>query len=88
VPLWRWNAFIPEGEANAAIGYEEFVTKLLPRFGGPDAQEQWKRLMKNIVLTPEHHTESYLVGCLEHVFFFHILGIITPTDEVHHFSEG
>lgn len=52
-PEWiqydRWNAFIPEGEANAAIGYEEFVTKLLPRFGGPDAQEQWKRLMKNIV---------------------------------------
>jgi len=52
-PEWiqydRWNAFIPEGEANAAIGYEEFVTKLLPRFGGPDAPEQWNRLMKNIV---------------------------------------
>ena len=47
----RWNAFIPEGEANAAIGYEEFVTKLLPRFGGPDAPEQWSRLMKNIVPT-------------------------------------
>ena len=45
----RWNAFIPEGEANAAIGYEEFVTKLLPRFGGPDAAQQWERLMKRII---------------------------------------
>ena len=25
------------------------MTKLLPRFGGPDAPEQWNRLMKNIV---------------------------------------
>ncbi len=25
------------------------MTKLLPKFGGPDAPEQWKRLMKNIV---------------------------------------
>jgi hypothetical protein len=36
---------------------------------------------------------SPLVGgleILEHVFFmtFHILGIVTPTDELHHFSEG
>ena len=29
-----------------------------------------------------------LVGGLEHVLFFHILGIIIPTDELHHFSEG
>eukprot|EP00930_Biecheleria_cincta_P083874 TRINITY_DN73376_c0_g1_i1.p1 TRINITY_DN73376_c0_g1~~TRINITY_DN73376_c0_g1_i1.p1 ORF type:complete len:616 (-),score=95.80 TRINITY_DN73376_c0_g1_i1:293-2140(-) len=52
-PEWikydRWNAFIPEGEANAAIGYEEFVSKLLPRFGGPDAPEQWERLMNKIM---------------------------------------
>lgn len=52
-PEWitydRWNAFIPEGEANAAIGYEEFVSKLLPRFGGPDAPQQWERLMKRII---------------------------------------
>ncbi|CAE8705979.1 unnamed protein product [Polarella glacialis] len=44
----RWNAFIPEGEANAAIGYEEFVDVLLPKYGGPDAREQWDRLMKTI----------------------------------------
>ena len=38
-PEWiqydRWNAFIPEGNPNAAIGYEEFVSKILPEFGGP-----------------------------------------------------
>ena len=70
----RWNAFIPEGEANAAIGYEEFVTKLLPRFGGPDAQEQWKRLMKKIVLTSaQHHSESWWVvtGTYWNHGFFH-----------------
>ena len=27
-------------------------------------------------------------GNLEHFLFFHILGIVTPTDELHHFSEG
>jgi len=27
-------------------------------------------------------------GGLEHVLFFHILGIMIPTDELHHFSEG
>ena len=29
----------------------------------------------------------YLVGRLDFLFF-HILGIIIPTDELHHFSEG
>jgi len=51
-PEWisydRWNAFIPEGNPNAAIGYEEFVSKILPEFGGPDAIAQWERLMKKI----------------------------------------
>ena len=28
-----------------------------------------------------------LVGGLEHFLVFHILGIVTPTDELHHFSE-
>ena len=33
--------------------------------------------------------EPYLVGGLEHVFlFFHILGIIIPTDSYIFFSEG
>jgi hypothetical protein len=31
---------------------------------------------------------SSLVGGLEHFLFFHILEIIIPTDELHHFSEG
>lgn len=52
-PEWikydRWNAFIPEGEANAEIGYDDFVNTLLPKYGGPDAPAQWERLMKNIV---------------------------------------
>jgi len=52
-PEWikydRWNAFIPEGEANAQIGYDEFVNKLLPQFGGPGAKEQWERLMQNLI---------------------------------------
>eukprot|EP00929_Paragymnodinium_shiwhaense_P054638 TRINITY_DN27399_c0_g1_i1.p1 TRINITY_DN27399_c0_g1~~TRINITY_DN27399_c0_g1_i1.p1 ORF type:complete len:659 (+),score=184.16 TRINITY_DN27399_c0_g1_i1:61-1977(+) len=52
-PEWltydRWNAFIPEGEANAAIGYDEFVNKLLPKFGGPDAKAQWERLMDKLM---------------------------------------
>jgi hypothetical protein len=25
---------------------------------------------------------------LEHVLYFYILGIVAPTDELHHFSEG
>jgi hypothetical protein len=29
-----------------------------------------------------------LVGDLEHFLFFHILGIVTPADELHDFSEG
>jgi hypothetical protein len=31
---------------------------------------------------------SYLVGGLEHCFFFHLVGRIILTDELHHFSEG
>jgi len=52
-PEWitydRWNAFIPEGEANAAIGYEEFVSKILPAFGGPDSQRQWAAMMEKLI---------------------------------------
>jgi hypothetical protein len=29
-----------------------------------------------------------LVGALELFLFFHILNVIIPTDELHHFSEG
>lgn len=51
-PEWisydRWNAFIPEGNPNAAIGYEEFVSRILPEFGGPDARRQWDKLMERI----------------------------------------
>ena len=34
----------------------------------------------------EYHGISWLVGGLEHFLFFHILGIIIPTDQ--YFSEG
>ena len=33
-------------------------------------------------------SEKNLGGGLEHFLFFHILGIIIPTDELHDFSEG
>ena len=29
-----WNAFLPEGEVNVAVGYQEVVNKLLPKYGG------------------------------------------------------
>lgn len=29
-----WNAFLPEGEVNVAVGYQEVVQKLLPAYGG------------------------------------------------------
>jgi len=35
-----------------------------------------------------HFRNDQLVGGLEHFLFFHILGRIIPTDELHHFSEG
>ncbi|CAE7252453.1 CRTISO [Symbiodinium necroappetens] len=51
-PEWitydRWNAFLPEGEVNVAVGYKEVVKKLLPRFGGPDAVSQWQELMAEL----------------------------------------
>lgn len=51
-PEWisydRWNAFIPEGNANAAIGYEAFVDEILPKFGSPGALKQWETLMSRV----------------------------------------
>ncbi|CAE7681886.1 CRTISO [Symbiodinium pilosum] len=51
-PEWisydRWNAFLPEGEVNVAVGYQEVVEKLLPKYGGPDAVGQWQRLMAEL----------------------------------------
>ncbi|CAE7802593.1 unnamed protein product [Symbiodinium microadriaticum] len=43
-----WNAFLPEGEVNVAVGYKEVVNKLLPRYGGPDAVLQWQALMAEL----------------------------------------
>ena len=43
----------------------------------------------NIYMNHGWYTDDNLVGGLEHGFYFSIqLGIVTPTDEVHHFSEG
>ena len=36
----------------------------------------------------EKNWDYYLVGGLEHLLFFHILGIITPTDELIFFQRG
>ncbi|CAJ1357690.1 unnamed protein product [Effrenium voratum] len=51
-PEWirydRWNAFLPEGEVNVAVGYQEVVNKLLPKYGGADAIVQWQKLMKEL----------------------------------------
>ena len=44
----------------------------------------------HITIIPYCGKHLYLVGGLEHewIMTFHILGIIIPTDELHHFSEG
>jgi len=42
------------------------------------------RLLSTTTVPPQ---ETILVGGLEHFSFFHILGIMIPTDELHHFSE-
>lgn len=34
LPVSGWNAFLPEGEVNVAVGYQEVVQKLLPKYGG------------------------------------------------------
>ncbi|CAK9079577.1 Prolycopene isomerase [Durusdinium trenchii] len=51
-PQWiqydRWNAFLPEGEVNVAVGYQEVVQKLLPAYGGTDAVAQWQKLMSEL----------------------------------------
>ena len=44
------------------------------------------RVALDRVLFNSDSIESALVGGLEHFLFFHILGIVTPTDELHHFS--
>jgi hypothetical protein len=52
---------------------------------------RWKKhppFGKSTPITVFPMRDSLLVGGLEHFVFFHILGIIIPTDELHHFSEG
>eukprot|EP00929_Paragymnodinium_shiwhaense_P067523 TRINITY_DN33976_c0_g1_i1.p1 TRINITY_DN33976_c0_g1~~TRINITY_DN33976_c0_g1_i1.p1 ORF type:complete len:671 (-),score=72.42 TRINITY_DN33976_c0_g1_i1:306-2318(-) len=49
-PEWitydRWNAFLPEGEVNVAVGYKAVVEDLLPKYGGPTAVQEWQKVMK------------------------------------------
>mmetsp|Transcript_21897 Transcript_21897/g.51156 ORF Transcript_21897/g.51156 Transcript_21897/m.51156 type:complete len:644 (-) Transcript_21897:41-1972(-) len=48
-PEWiqydRWNAFLPEGEVNVAVGYQAVIEDLLPKYGTAGAVEEWKVLM-------------------------------------------
>jgi len=52
-------------------------------------RKRWKITIlrgKNIYKWSVFHSKQFLIGGLEHFSFFHILGIIIPTDS--HFSEG
>ena len=50
-PEWitydRWGTCLPEGTFAAAVGAEDF-DRVLGVYGGPDAREQWARLMARI----------------------------------------
>ena len=50
-PEWitydRWGTCLPEGDFAAAVGAADFIEKL-KIYGGPDAVEQWGRLMRRI----------------------------------------
>lgn len=51
-PEWltydRWGTYLPEGDLlNDAVGSLDFYNKL-DKCGGPDAREQWKRLMARV----------------------------------------
>uniref|UniRef100_A0A7S4EWH9 Amine oxidase domain-containing protein n=2 Tax=Chrysotila carterae TaxID=13221 RepID=A0A7S4EWH9_CHRCT len=43
----RWGTYLPEGNFAAAVGAEDFMVKLR-QYGGPDAEEQWGRLMARV----------------------------------------
>ncbi|KAL3920996.1 MAG: hypothetical protein SGPRY_005052, partial [Prymnesium sp.] len=43
----RWGTYLPEGDFAAAVGAEDFQRKL-QLYGGPDATQQWARLMERI----------------------------------------
>lgn len=51
-PEWltydRWGTALPEGKFAAAVGAADFVERILPLYGGPDAVEQWQRLMRRV----------------------------------------
>ena len=50
-PEWitydRWGTYLPEGNFAAAVGAEDFARKL-DLYGGPDARQQWTRLMSRV----------------------------------------
>jgi len=50
-PEWitydRWGTYLPDGDFAAAVGAEDFQTKL-DTYGGPDARAQWARLLGRI----------------------------------------
>ncbi|KAL1524369.1 hypothetical protein AB1Y20_019266 [Prymnesium parvum] len=50
-PEWitydRWGTYLPEGSFAAAVGADDFLSKL-QLYGGEDAAEQWARLMARV----------------------------------------
>jgi len=50
-PEWltydRWGTYLPDGEFAAAVGAKDFINKLRT-YGGPDAVEQWQRLLARV----------------------------------------
>ena len=50
-PEWltydRWGTYLPEGAFAAAVGADDFMAKL-DTYGGPDAREQWERLLGRV----------------------------------------
>ena len=78
-PAVTWPWWCPEARtAPLEAWHEVFIWYL------PSENIGWLSHIK------DHRSHLYkLVGGLEHGFYFSIqLGIIIPTDELHHFSEG
>ena len=47
--LTGWNAFLPEGEVNVAVGYQQVVQKLLPNYGGSQPPTGFEPLRSRMI---------------------------------------
>ncbi|KAJ8600384.1 hypothetical protein CTAYLR_000734 [Chrysophaeum taylorii] len=52
-PEWvcydRWGTQLPEGKFAAAVGPKDFAERILPKYGGPKAVDEWRRLMRRVL---------------------------------------